>query len=82
MRYSYKTKDTCSTEISFDIKDGKVFNIQFAGGCDGNLKAISTILEGWSVEEVIKKVNGITCGQRPTSCTDQLARALAQAAES
>ena len=76
MRYEYKTENTCSQIISFDI-DGKVItNIEFYGGCNGNLKAISKLLEGATVEEIEEKLLGNTCGRRPTSCTDQLARAV------
>lgn len=76
MRYNYKTKNTCSTEISFEINDGVVSNIEFVGGCNGNLKAITVLLDGQPSEEIIKKLEGITCGRRPTSCADQLAYAL------
>jgi len=76
MRYTYKTKDTCSMAINFDLEDGKVRNIEFMGGCNGNLKAISKLVEGMSVEEIEEKCAGITCGRRPTSCSDQLAKAV------
>ena len=74
--YKYKTKGTCSREISFDIKDGKVYNVSFVGGCDGNLKAISKLVEGQDVDKVIKTLEGNTCGPRQTSCADQFAKAL------
>ena len=81
MRYEYKTENTCSQIISFDI-DGKVItNIEFYGGCNGNLKAIAKLLEGATVEEIEEKLLGNTCGRRPTSCTDQLARAVRKAHE-
>ncbi|MGN0395178.1 MAG: TIGR03905 family TSCPD domain-containing protein [Coprococcus sp.] len=72
----YKTKGTCSVEISFDVEDGKLTNVKFQGGCNGNLKGISSLVEGMSPEEVIKKLEGTTCGLKPTSCPDQLAQAL------
>lgn len=77
--YEYKTKGTCSSRILFDIEDGKVRNVQFIGGCNGNLKGIGALVEGMDVDEVISRTQGITCGMKPTSCPDQLARALEQA---
>ena len=79
MRYEYKTNGTCSRAILFDVEDGKVKNVEFMGGCNGNLKGISALIEGMSVEEVISRVEGITCGMKATSCPDQLAQALKQA---
>ncbi len=79
MRYKYKTMGTCSREISFDIEGNVIRNITFMGGCDGNLKAISTLLEGSTVEEIEGKLLGNSCGGRPTSCVDQLARAVRKA---
>ena len=66
-------------EIRFHLKDNVVTNISFLGGCNGNLKAISKLLEGFTVEEIESKLLGNTCGRRPTSCADQLARAVRQA---
>ena len=79
MRYEYNTKGTCSRSIFFEVEDGKVKNVEFMGGCNGNLKGISALIEGMSVEEVISRVEGITCGMKSTSCPDQLAQALKQA---
>lgn len=79
MTYSYKTNGTCSRQIKFDITDGRVYNIEFLGGCNGNLKGIGAICEGMSVEEVIEKLSGIKCGFKNTSCPDQLAKALCEA---
>ncbi|MBQ8404572.1 MAG: TIGR03905 family TSCPD domain-containing protein [Clostridia bacterium] len=79
MRYEYKTKDTCAQVISFDIDGNVITNIEFYGGCNGNLKAISKLLEGATVEEIEGKLLGNTCGRRPTSCTDQLAKAVRKA---
>lgn len=76
MQYEYKTKGTCSQRIYFDVEDGKVKNVQFVGGCNGNLKGIAALVEGMSVEEVISRVEGICCGMKATSCPDQLAKAL------
>lgn len=76
MQYSYNTSGTCSREIHFEIQDGKVRNLYFVGGCNGNLQGIGKLVEGMTVEEVIARVEGISCGGRPTSCPDQLAQAL------
>ena len=74
--YQYKTKGTCSQMIVFDVEDGKVMNVSFMGGCNGNLKGIGALVEGMPVDEVIARVEGITCGMKKTSCPDQLAQAL------
>ena len=79
MTYTYKTQGTCSEKITFDLEDGIVKNVNFEGGCNGNLKGISALVEGKEAEEVIKTVSGITCGFKSTSCPDQLARALHEA---
>ena len=76
MQYEYKTKGTCSQRILFNIEDGKVENVQFIGGCNGNLQGISKLVDGMDVNEVIEKIEGIHCGMKPTSCPDQLAKAL------
>lgn len=76
MQYEYKTKGTCSQKIFFDVEDGKVINVKFLGGCNGNLQGISSLVEGMDVADVIKKLEGIRCGFKPTSCPDQLATAL------
>lgn len=81
MHYEYKTQDTCSQLITLDIDGDKVSNIQFMGGCNGNLKAIQTLVDGWTVEQIEEKLAGITCGRRPTSCGDQLAKAVREAYE-
>jgi uncharacterized protein (TIGR03905 family) len=65
--------------ISFDLEDDKVKNISFLGGCNGNLKAISKLVDGWSVDKIEEYLLGNTCGRRPTSCADQLAKAVRQA---
>lgn len=76
MEYHYKTSGTCSREIIFEIEDGKVKNLRFVGGCNGNLQGIGALCEGQKVEDIIARVEGISCGGRPTSCPDQLAKAL------
>ncbi len=80
MIYEYQTKGTCSRKISFEINDGIVTNIKFVGGCDGNLKALSKVLDGWSAKDISTKCNGILCGWKKTSCSDQLAKAVMEAA--
>ncbi|MGN0786748.1 MAG: TIGR03905 family TSCPD domain-containing protein [Christensenellales bacterium] len=79
MHYSYRTSGTCSSMIDFDIIDGKIHNIAYTGGCNGNLKAISSLLEGADVDFAIERLSGIHCGFKDTSCGDQLARALKKA---
>ena len=79
MQYEYKTQGTCSRSILFDIEDGKVKNVQFIGGCNGNLKGIGALVEGMDVQDVISRVEGIQCGMKSTSCPDQLAQALKEA---
>ena len=81
MQYTYKTKGVCSQLISFEVENGKVHNVQFFGGCNGNLKGIAALVEGMNVEEVITRVEGIRCGMKATSCPDQLATALKEAKE-
>jgi len=76
MKYDYITNGTCSRKIDFEIEDGKVKNVVFTGGCNGNLKAISKLVEGMDASKVIEILEGNTCGMRPTSCADQLAKAL------
>lgn len=77
--YEYKTSGTCSQRILFEIEEGKVKNVQFIGGCNGNLKGIASLVEGMDAGDVISRLEGTTCGGKPTSCPDQLARALKQA---
>ena len=72
----YTTQGTCSREISFDVVDNKLHNVKFTGGCNGNLQGVSKLVEGRDINEVISRIEGIHCGTRPTSCPDQLARAL------
>lgn len=79
--YEYKTKGTCSQMIYFDLEDGKVKNVQFLGGCNGNLKGIGQLVEGMDAKEVISSLEGTKCGMKSTSCPDQLAKALRSALE-
>ncbi len=74
--YDYRTQGTCSQLISFDLEDDVVRNISFMGGCNGNLKAVSTLCDGMTVDQIESKLKGILCGRRPTSCGDQFARAV------
>ena len=76
MQYTYKTKGTCSREINFEVENGKVKNVTFIGGCNGNLKGIAALVEGMDIDEVISRVEGVTCGMKSPSCPDQLAQAL------
>ena len=76
MRYNYKTKIVCSQVISFDIEGDVISNIEFLGGCNGNLKAIAKLVDGWTVDKIESYLLGNTCGGRPTSCADQLALAV------
>lgn len=82
MHYSYRCKGTCSQIIEFDLNEDKVTNIKFMGGCPGNLKAISKLVDGWSVEKINQYLKGNTCGYKPTSCADQLAIAVKEAYDS
>ena len=76
MRYNMPTEMVCSQMISFDLDGNVVSNIEFMGGCNGNLKAISKLVDGWTVEKIEEYLLGNLCGQRPTSCADQLAKAV------
>lgn len=72
----YQTQGTCSRQIDFDVVDGKLHNVRYLGGCNGNLQGVSALVEGMDVNEAIAKLKGIKCGFKQTSCPDQLARAL------
>lgn len=82
MKHTYKTKGTCSSSISFNLEGNVVKNISFTGGCNGNLKGISVIVDGMTVDEISDKFKGIKCGFKSTSCPDQLAKAVVEAYES
>lgn len=81
MKYTYLTKGTCSQKITFDINDDVITNVAFEGGCNGNLKAVSKLVDGMTVEEIEDKLLGNQCGLRGTSCADQLAKAVREAYE-
>ena len=81
MKYSFQTRGVCARVINFEIEDGKIFNVSFLGGCNGNLKAISRLIEGMECEKVISILRGNDCGGRGTSCADQLTIAIEKAME-
>lgn len=75
----YRPKGVCAQLINFDVVDNKVTNVKFVGGCNGNLQGISRLIEGMDAKEAIKRIEGISCGFKSTSCPDQLAKALKEA---
>lgn len=77
--YTYRPVGVCSRAISFDVIDGKVRNVVFTGGCNGNTQGVSRLIEGMEIHDAISRIRGVDCGGRGTSCPDQLARALEQA---
>lgn len=79
MNYTYQTKGVCAQRIHFSLENGAVHDVSFDGGCNGNLKAISKLVEGMDARKVIGLLQGNTCGPRPTSCADQFAHALSEA---
>jgi uncharacterized protein (TIGR03905 family) len=81
MHITAKVNNVCSTKVDFDLIDGKVYNVAFTGGCNGNLKAIGKLVEGMEREKLVSILKGNTCGPSSTSCADQLARAVEQAEE-
>ena len=76
MNYTYKTTGTCSSKIELELDGDVVHNVKFTGGCDGNLKGIAKLLPGMKAEDAIARMEGTTCGRKPTSCPDQIAQAL------
>lgn len=80
-KFTYRTKGTCSSQIELELEGNIVHNVRFTGGCDGNLKAIPKLVEGMTVEEIEKRISGIRCGFKDTSCGDQLAKACRAALE-
>lgn len=74
----YKTSGVCSREINFEVVDGKLHNVSYVGGCNGNLQGIGKLVEGMEINEAISRLEGISCNGRPTSCPDQLSKALKQ----
>lgn len=81
MEYVYKTTGTCAQQIKFDIEGDIITNVSFLGGCNGNLKAISKLIEGKSVDYIEEMLLGNECGMRGTSCADQLAKGVRKAYE-
>ena len=81
MTHHYRTRGTCSREIRFDIDNGVVHNVHFEGGCNGNTQGVSLLVEGMPAAEVVKRLSGVNCNGRGTSCPDQLAKAVAAALE-
>ena len=81
MNYVYKTNGICASHIALDINDNIITNVVFKGGCNGNLKAITTLIDGWTVDDIETKLTGIQCGFKSTSCADQLAKAVRAAYE-
>lgn len=79
MDYSYRPQNVCAMEIRFHIDGDIITNIEFAGGCNGNLKAIAKLVDGWTVDKIEEMLSGNICGRRPTSCADQLALAVREA---
>lgn len=83
MQYHYETKGTCSRAIDIDLDEatGTIRSVRFTGGCNGNTKGLTALVEGQKATDVITRLQGIRCGMRPTSCPDQLAEALTEALE-
>ena len=81
MDYVYETEMVCAQEIYFHLENNIVTNIRFSGGCNGNLKAIAKLVDGWTVDHIEEMLKGNLCGRRPTSCADQLAIAVRKAAD-
>lgn len=79
MEHTYKTSGVCARGITFELEDGKVKNVRFNGGCNGNTKGVASLVDGMDAREAINKLEGITCGFKGTSCPDQLAKALKEA---
>ena len=76
MKFTYRPRGVCSQLMEIEIEDGVLKSLSVMGGCDGNLKGIARLVEGMPVEEVIRRLEGVRCGRKPTSCPDQLAKAL------
>ena len=76
MRYTVKPHNVCAASLSFDLDDDVVRNVEFTRGCDGNLKAISKLVDGMTVDQIYNTLHGNTCGFKDTSCADQLAQAV------
>lgn len=81
MKYIYNTKGTCTKQFGIEVEDNKLIRLESAGGCPGNLLGIAALVKGMEIDEIIKRLEGIKCGKRSTSCPDQLAKALKQIKE-
>lgn len=81
MRYSYKTRGTCSSQIDFDINGDVITNVAFTGGCNGNTQGVASLVDGLTVTQIEDRLKGIQCGMRGTSCVDQLSHAVREAYE-
>lgn len=81
MNFKYSPSQVCTRQMKFSIEDGCIKNLHVVGGCDGNLQGIARLIEGMPIEQVIDRLSGVHCGGRTTSCPDQLARALKEAAK-
>ncbi len=79
MPYTYRTSGTCSTQIDLELENGIIQSVAFTGGCNGNLQGISRLVAGMPAEEAVSKLQAIQCGWKPTSCPDQLSKALEEA---
>ena len=79
---TYKTRSVCSRSIDIDIEDNKIVSVHFNGGCAGNTQGVASLIAGMDIDEAIKRLKGIRCGLKPTSCPDQLAKALCEYKES
>ncbi|MBE6935327.1 MAG: TIGR03905 family TSCPD domain-containing protein [Ruminococcaceae bacterium] len=75
----YTVSGVCSRSVEFDIEDGIVKNVVFEGGCNGNTQGVARLAEGMKAEEIVARLSGVTCGRKPTSCPDQLAKAIEKA---
>lgn len=81
MKFTYKPSGVCSQKIELSLEDGILTSVQFTGGCNGNLQGIASLVEGLPAQEVLRRLEGIHCGMKSTSCPDQLSRAIRQAME-
>ena len=81
MTYEYRTKGTCASKITFSLEDGVIHDVKFTGGCSGNTPGVAALVEGMDAREAVQRMKGIRCGMKPTSCPDQLAKALETALE-
>lgn len=79
MAYQYRPRGVCSQGITFELEDGRIKNVRFVGGCSGNTQGVSRLVEGMPAEEAVRRLSGIRCGMKATSCPDQLARAIREA---